>query len=654
MKKPNIRNKTLFFDTPLTFKEVDSDSEELIIEGFASTVDKDRMGDIIVSDAWNEKALQAYAQNPVILAFHRHDRPIGKATDVKAGKNGLTLKAYISKAAGEIRELIKDGILKAFSVGFIVKDADYDMEKDIFLIKEVELLEVSVVSVPANPYATFNVSKSFKDSREFEEFKKSFVKEEISTNEENNIMADLEKKTEKSTPAPTIDLKAIAAQVKAELKAEADAAAAEKAAADARRVEMQSMVADLVKDATKAVEEDNASKLAELTKALKDKEDEVAELVRSVRENKMKFSDKGSTRDGLSTEEKDNLVLLSKLLRSDRGQRIEDTKMFNEIREKSGMEHWDAGVANAWEEEFSTRVHNEMREDLKVEPLFMTMPMRTPTMYMPVNPEAGYGEWISEAAYRSSLPMGQEFPGSGELSSTGSAVDHQLKQNVLEAHKLATKEFIGYEEEEDSIVPLLPIIRDAIARRMSKTADRALLRGDGTTDLITGLTNLGASVTDLTFSISASGTAGDVTDVTDTHFITARKNLGIYGLEPNNLVWIVSHELYYHMMDFTVFKTMDQIGDRATIVTGQVGSIYGTPVVVSQQFDNANIATPVAGTAFAVLARPANFVKGELRATRVEQFLDVGNQKRGLVSTRRFGFKDLDVGQGVVKFAFAA
>lgn len=650
MKKPNIRNKTLFFDTPLTFKEVDSDSEQLIIEGFASTVDKDRMGDIIVSDAWNDNALKAYAQNPVILAFHRHDRPIGKATNVKAGKDGLTLTAYISKAAGEIRELIKDGILKAFSVGFIVKDADYDMEKDIFLIKEVELLEVSVVSVPANPYATFNVSKSFKDSREFEEFKKSFVKEEISTNEEKNTMADLEKKVSEKTEntAPVIDLDAITKQVRAQLQAEADAAAQKKAAADAQRVEMQSMVAELVKDATKAVEDNNASKIEELTKALKEKEDEVAEVMKAVRENKMKYSEKSGSRDGLTTEEKDNMVLLSKLLRHDRGQTMEKTKMFRDLREKSGMEHWDAGVADEWEAEFSTRVHNEMREELKVEPLFGTMPMRTPTMYMPVNPEAGYGEWIPEAQYRSDNASAVEAPGD---SSTGDAVNHELKQNVLQAYKLATKEYIGYEEEEDSIVPLLPIIRDAIARRMARTADRALLRGDGTADLITGLTNLGSGVTDVTFSLAGSAT---VATVTDSDFITARKNLGIHGLEPNNLVWIVSHELYYHMMDFTVFKTMEQIGDRATIVTGQVGSIYGTPVVVSQQFDNANITTPVAGTPFGVLARPTNFIKGELRATRVEQWLDVANQKRGLVSTRRFGFKDLDAGKGVVKFAFAA
>lgn len=650
--RKNIQNKTLFFDTPLTFKAVDSEEgeEELIIEGAASTDNIDRMGDIIEGKAWDEKALNAYRQNPIILAFHNHEKPVGRALDVKNTGKGLSLKAKISKGAPEVWHLVKDGVLKAFSVGFIVKDADYDKEKDIFLIKEVELLEVSVVSVPANPYTTFNVSKSFQNSSEFEEFKKSFIEEDNNIEEITHMADEKNVNVDAKAKAPELDLEAITATIKAQLKAEREAEEQEKAAAEAQKVEMQSMVEKLVKDATKAVEEDNDSKLKSLQKDLEEREAEIKELVNASRESKMSYSERGASRDGLSIEEKDGLVLLSKLLKPEH--RLEDTKYFKQIREKSGMEHWDSGVQTAWEEDFSTRVHNEMREDLKIEPLFNTLPMNTPTMYMPVNPEAGYGEWIADGNFRSSVAYGTE---TGGASSTGDAVDHSLKENVIQAYKLATKEFIGYEEEEDSIVPLLPIIRDAVARRMARSADLALLRGDaGAVAPMNGLATLGSSVTDVSFSITASGATGTVADVTDSDFITARKNLGIYGLEPNNLVWLVSHELYYHMMDLTVFKTMDQIGDRATIVTGQVGAIYGTPVVISQQFDNTNIATPVAGTPFAMLVRPNNFIKGELRSMRVEQFLDVPNQKRGLVATRRFGFKDLDVGQGVAKFAFAA
>ena len=159
------------------------------------------------------------------------------------------------------------------------------------------------------------------------------------------------------------------------------------------------------------------------------------------------------------------------------------------------MEHWDPGVTGEWESEYSTRVQNAVREQLVVEPLFATIPMRTPTMNMPINPEAGDATWVHEGADRSSRGMEDET-GDGTNTSTGAAVDHQLDEQTIIARKLATREYIGYEEEEDTIVTLAPIIRDAVARRMARTADLAFLRGTGSLtsspyDPILGLENRG-------------------------------------------------------------------------------------------------------------------------------------------------------------------
>ena len=74
--------------------------------------------------------------------------------------NGLQLHAKIAKSAGDVKELVK-GVLGAFSVGFKVKDAEYMTETDGYKIKDAELFEVSVVSVPCNQGATFSVAKSF-------------------------------------------------------------------------------------------------------------------------------------------------------------------------------------------------------------------------------------------------------------------------------------------------------------------------------------------------------------------------------------------------------------------------------------------------------------------------------------------------------------
>lgn len=656
MEKLNKKNpKTLhkvYFDTPLTFtKAKDDDEDALIIEGYASTKDIDRTSDIIEASAWRKRdALKGYKKNPIILAFHRHDKPIGRAELIEHSENGLTIKARISKAAGDVYDLIKEGILSTFSVGIIVNELDYDQEKDVFLIKNLELLEISVVSVPANPYATFRVSKGFENQKEFEEFKNTF-KQEINTEEKSIMTKEVENKS--TVEAPAVDVDAITKSVLAALDAKQKAEEAAKAAENARISEVTTAAERIVADLRKEFEDKdkNVSEvLTQMRDELKAREAEIVEM-KKAQKSKMHYVEGGAGKGNISEVEMDTAILVAKSLRKG----LTETKYFDRLVEKSGREHWDAGAQTAWEEEFSTRIHNEMRESLIIENMFTSIPMNAPTMYMPVNPEAGYGEWIQDNMspnlsnfLRSENPRADEVTGT---SSTGDAVDHQLTENVIKAYKLATKEYVGYEEEEDSIVALMPVIRDAIARRMARSADKALLRGAGANgDPIAGLAALGTPAYDVTKSVATL----DVTDTTIADFITLRKNLGIYGLDPAGLVWVVSHELYYHMMGFAEFLTIDKIGDRATLRTGQVGAMLGSPVVVSQQFDNTNIVTPANGAVYGLLVRPTNFVKGELRGMRVEGDRDVINQKNVLVATRRFGFKDLDAGQGVAKFRFVA
>ena len=164
------------FSLTSTFKALANEDGSVIIRGMASTTDFDRAGDSISAEAWQKGGLRNFEKNPIILFNHDYDRPIGRATGMKAGPNGLELECKISKnAPGNIAELVKDGVLGAFSVGFRVKDADYIKETDGLMIKDAELFEVSVVSVPCNQSATFSLAKSFDSSEEYEAFKKTFT-----------------------------------------------------------------------------------------------------------------------------------------------------------------------------------------------------------------------------------------------------------------------------------------------------------------------------------------------------------------------------------------------------------------------------------------------------------------------------------------------
>src|SRR5210317_1517829 len=164
------------FNLTSTFKALSEDDDGGVhISGMASTKDFDRAGDSISPEAWAKGGLNNFEKNPIILFNHNYDKPIGRATGLKVTENGLELKAKISKSAPDhVAQLVKEGILGAFSVGFRVKDADYIKETDGLMIKDAELFEVSVVSVPCNQAATFSLSKSFDSMAEYEEFKKTF------------------------------------------------------------------------------------------------------------------------------------------------------------------------------------------------------------------------------------------------------------------------------------------------------------------------------------------------------------------------------------------------------------------------------------------------------------------------------------------------
>ena len=163
--------------------------EKFKIAGYANTKDKDRVGDIVLPEAW-AKGVEHYRKNPVLLYQHDHGKPIGRSEIVSVDKKGIFVEASVSDAAEKlhgVQTLIKDGALKSFSVGFRVKDADFDRSSDTFVVKDLELLEISVVSVPANQESLFSIRKSFETDESYEEFKKQFTSE---NNDEENAMTE--------------------------------------------------------------------------------------------------------------------------------------------------------------------------------------------------------------------------------------------------------------------------------------------------------------------------------------------------------------------------------------------------------------------------------------------------------------------------------
>jgi HK97 family phage prohead protease len=142
---------------------------EVIIEGLANANTIDRIKERITPEAWQ---LDNYKKNPVVLFDHGHDpcfghMPIGRALEVQATPEGLFTRIQLSSSKSEkisaIRDLVEEGILKTFSVGFEPKETQKASDDpSVSLITKAELLETSIVPIPMNQDSTFSMLRKRK------------------------------------------------------------------------------------------------------------------------------------------------------------------------------------------------------------------------------------------------------------------------------------------------------------------------------------------------------------------------------------------------------------------------------------------------------------------------------------------------------------
>lgn len=140
------------------------------LEFVLSDATVDRYGDIVDPDGW---VLANFRKNPIALFGHRSDSPIGTWAEVRVDGGKLVGRLVLaakgtSQRLDELIALVEQRILRAVSVGFRAIDSDPIDPKQPWgaqRYKKQELLECSLVAVPANP-AALALAKSLNLSTE--------------------------------------------------------------------------------------------------------------------------------------------------------------------------------------------------------------------------------------------------------------------------------------------------------------------------------------------------------------------------------------------------------------------------------------------------------------------------------------------------------
>jgi len=140
------------------------DIERRMVSGFASLDNLDKQNDIVTTEA----SMEAFAKFRGNIREMHQPSAVGKMVSFKEEKyfdpeskkfyKGVYVSAYVSKGAQDAWEKVLDGTYTGFSIGGRMNKWDdaYDAkaDKQIRIIKEYDLIELSLVDSPANQFAS--------------------------------------------------------------------------------------------------------------------------------------------------------------------------------------------------------------------------------------------------------------------------------------------------------------------------------------------------------------------------------------------------------------------------------------------------------------------------------------------------------------------
>jgi len=278
----------------------------------------------------------------------------------------------------------------------------------------------------------------------------------------------------------------------------------------------------------------------------------------------------------------------------------------------------------AWlAEEFSSQILEDLELELKIESLF-------PRVNMPENRNQ-----FSIPAIVGDVQAYLIAPGDDAIESAiGSA------KVTFETKRIKTLVGVTDQADHESVLMMTDIVRARLVKALSKASEDAIVNGDiaitNPNDVRKAFDGL------LKLAISAGNTVdGGGIAPTATLIAQTRQTLGVYGVNLADLVLIVNFSTAFKLLELPEVITVDKYGVAATIITGELGKIWGIPIVVSEYVRTDLDATGQnAGTGTNTVMLMVN--KGYF-ATATRGNVTVEIERRAVSSTNLYvGFRDFD------------
>mgnify|MGYP002513932552 CR=1 FL=1 len=141
-------------------KELNMNSESRTISGYAAIFNnRDKVGDVLMKGCFaksiQDRGPESQANDKIIMLWqHDQHEPIGRISVLQEDEKGLYFEAVIDdvERGNQAIKQLESGTLSQFSIGYsyVWEKCEYDQERDAFIVKEVVLYEISVVSIGCN------------------------------------------------------------------------------------------------------------------------------------------------------------------------------------------------------------------------------------------------------------------------------------------------------------------------------------------------------------------------------------------------------------------------------------------------------------------------------------------------------------------------
>ena len=236
------------------------------------------------------------------------------------------------------------------------------------------------------------------------------------------------------------------------------------------------------------------------------------------------------------------------------------------------------------------------------------------------------------------------------------AITPGTRKVTLTAFTFAGRMLVSKVAEEDAIIALLPWMQSELLDFMAADIEDAIINGDTTgTHFDTGVSDSDdvRKYWNGLRDIAINGLTGTDLNGSDTKLSVAnlranRKVMGKYGADPTKLAHIVSVRGSIDLLDDEDVVTLDKFGPNASILTGQIGSVDGSPVVVSEyvsDFQNASGVFDNSTTTqtSAITVHRGGFIRGQRRDMTVQTLHEVYAEadQDALIASMRQAFTPL-------------